>query len=71
VSGYRIVWSLEKALMGKTGRMDSELDPVNSQDVMRCDHRNGLYAQVERDPYICEYNELGFAVKKPRRRGAA
>jgi len=71
VSGYRIVWSLEKATMGRTGRMDSPLDDANAREVVRCDYRNGLYAQAERDPYIHEGFELGLAVKRPRRRSVA
>jgi len=71
VRAYRIVWSLEKAQMGKTGNMDTELDPANSRQVAATHYRSTLYAQAERDPYIYESSELGFAVKRPRRRGAA
>lgn len=69
--GYRIVWSLEKAMMGKTGNMDSELDPANALQVAASHHRSTIYAQAERDPYIYESHELGYAVKRPRRRAVA
>jgi hypothetical protein len=71
VSRYRIVWSLEKAMMGRTGNMNSELDEANALEVNRGVYQSTRYAQAERDPYIYESNELGFAVKRPRRRGAA
>jgi hypothetical protein len=57
--------------MGTSGSMDSLLDPANSREIVKCDRRNGLLMQAERDPYIYESRELGFAVKKPRRRGVA
>jgi len=71
VRGYRIVWSLEKAVMGKTGNMDTELDPANALKVAASHHRSTIYAQAERDPYINESRELGYALMVPRRRGAA
>ena len=67
---YRIVWSLEKAMMGKSGKMDSALDPANTLKVSRGVYLSKRYVAAERDPYIYEAEELGF-VARPRRRGAA
>jgi len=58
-------------MMSKTGNMDSELDPINAQQVAATHYRSTIYAQAERDPYIYESHELGFSVKGPRRRGVA
>ena len=67
---YRIIWSLEKAMMGKSGNMNCELDPANQLEVNRGVYLSKRYVAAERDPYIYEAEELGF-VARPRRRGAA